>query len=314
MRYTPAMPTEQSLLRLSIIAAVFQAALGIAFGLLAGSESIIFDGFYGLVDATMTMLALLIAKLIAASAERGEHNRKLVERFTMGFWHLEPMVLGLNATLLVGAAIYALINSARSLMEGGHMIALDYAIVYALISLVAAAAMGAYATIANRRIGSALVALDAKAWWITVAMACALLAAFIFGWAVRGTRLDWVTPYIDPLVLILVCVAVIPMPLGVIRRALADILLVTPSDLKQHVDSVAAGTVQRHGFDSYRAYVARVGRGRQIELFFIVPTQWPAKRLEEWDAIRNEVGEALGEESTDRWLTIVFTTDPEWAE
>ncbi|HEY1148588.1 MAG TPA: cation transporter, partial [Pseudoduganella sp.] len=187
-------------------------------------------------------------------------------------------------------------------------------IVYALISLIAAAAMGAYTTIAYRRIGSALVALDAKAWWITVAMTCALLTAFVFGWAVRGTSLDWITPYIDPLVLILVCVAVIPMPLGVIRRALADILLVTPSDLKHHVDAVAAGAVQRHGFDSYRAYVARVGRGRQIELFFIVPTQWPAKRLEEWDAIRNEVGEALGEESTDRWLTIVFTTDPEWAE
>jgi predicted Co/Zn/Cd cation transporter (cation efflux family) len=308
------MPTEQSVLRLSIIAAVFQAALGIAFGLLAGSQSIIFDGFYGLVDATMTVLALLIAKLIAASAERGEHNRKLVERFTMGFWHLEPMVLGLNSMLLVGAAIYALLNSARSLMAGGNVIALDYAIVYALISLAAAASMGTYATFANRKIGSALIALDAKAWWITVAMTCALLMAFVFGYAVNGTRLDWVAPYIDPLVLIVVCIGVIPVPLKVIRHALQDILLVTPADLKQHVDQVAQDTVQRHGFDSFRAYVARVGRGRQIELFFIVPTQWPAKRLEEWDAIRNEVGEALGEESTDRWLTIVFTTDPEWAE
>ena len=308
------MPTEQSLLRLSIIAAVFQAALGITFGLLATSESIIFDGFYCLVDAVMTMFALLIARLIAASAEGGEHNRKLVDRFTMGFWHLEPMVLGLNSTLLVGAAVYALINSVKSLMEGGHLIALDYAIVYALISLAAAAAMAVYTTIANRRINSALVALDAKAWWITVAMTCALLTAFVFGSAVEGTKLNWVTPYIDPLVLIVVCIAVIPVPLQVIRRALQDILLVTPSDLKQHVDQVAQAAVQRHGFDSFRAYVARVGRGRQIELFFIVPTQWPAKRLEEWDAIRNEVGEALGEESTDRWLTIVFTTDPEWAE
>jgi predicted Co/Zn/Cd cation transporter (cation efflux family) len=262
----------------------------------------------------MTMLALLIARLIAASAEGGERNRKLVDRFTMGFWHLEPMVLGLNSTLLVGAAIYALINSAKSLMEGGHLIALDYAIVYALISLSAAAAMAVYTTIANRKINSALVALDAKAWWITVAMTCALLTAFVFGYAVKGTTLNWVTPYIDPLVLIVVCVAVIPVPLQVIRHALQDILLVTPSDLKQHVDKVAEAAVQRHGFDSFRAYVARVGRGRQIELFFIVPTQWPAKRLEEWDAIRNEVGEALGEESTDRWLTIVFTTDPEWAE
>ena len=32
-----------------------------------------------------------------------------------------------------------------------------------------------------------------------------------------------------------------------------------------------------------------------------------------WDAIRDEIGDALGGEGTDRWLTIVFTTDEEWA-
>lgn len=110
-----------------------------------------------------------------------------------------------------------------------------------------------------------------------------------------------------------VCVIIIPIPLGTIKQALADILLVTPADLKRHVDQVAEGTVKRHGFLDYRAYVARVGRGRQIELFFIVPSDWPAKRLQEWDLIREEVGEALGDEGPDRWLTIAFTTDPEWA-
>ncbi|HAO2891890.1 TPA: cation transporter, partial [Escherichia coli] len=33
----------------------------------------------------------------------------------------------------------------------------------------------------------------------------------------------------------------------------------------------------------------------------------------EWDSIRDEIGEAIGDESTDRWLTIAFTTDLEWA-
>lgn len=69
----------------------------------------------------------------------------------------------------------------------------------------------------------------------------------------------------------------------------------------------------KFGFASHYSYVARVGRGRQIELFFIVPKNWPARRLEEWDAIRDEIGEALGGEGSDRWLTIVFTTDEEWA-
>ncbi|MGQ3291255.1 MAG: cation transporter, partial [Shinella sp.] len=107
---------------------------------------------------------------------------------------------------------------------------------------------------------------------------------------------------------------IIPIPAGTIRQALADILLVTPGDLKSHVDAIAKTIVERHGFLSYRAYVARVGRGRQIELFFIVPEDFPPRKLQEWDDIRDEIGIAIGDEGPDRWLTIAFTTDPEWAD
>lgn len=120
--------------------------------------------------------------------------------------------------------------------------------------------------------------------------------------------------YIDPAVLVLICLVIIPLPISTVKRALADVLLITPQSLKQHVDEVARDFVKRYGFVSYRAYVAKVGRGKQIELYFIVPGGWPAKCLEEWDAIRDEIGNAIGEESTDRWLTIVFTTDVEWAD
>ena len=48
-------------------------------------------------------------------------------------------------------------------------------------------------------------------------------------------------------------------------------LLITPPDLKEHVDEVARTFTQRYGFTSHRSYVAKVGRGRQIELYFVVP-------------------------------------------
>jgi len=83
--------------------------------------------------------------------------------------------------------------------------------------------------------------------------------------------------------------------------------------MKAHVDQVASDTVKRNGFLSYRAYAARVGRGTQIEIYFIVPRGWPPRCLEKWDSLRDEIGQALGEDSPDRWLTIVFTTDEEWA-
>jgi len=306
--------TEQRVLRLSIEVTFILAAAGIVFGLLSGSFAIVFDGIYALTDATMTIVALLVSNLITSSTASGAVGGRLVKHFTMGFWHLEPMVLGLNGVLLTGAAIYALINAVGSIMAGGRLLAFDYAIIYAGLTMLIAFAMAIYGSRANRELNSSFVGLDAKAWAMSGGLSGALLGAFVFGYAIQGTKLAWMLPYVDPVALALVCLVVIPMPIGTIKQALADILLVTPSDLKRHVDGVAEEIVRRYGFASYRSYVARVGRGRQIELYFIVPRNGPARRLEEWDHIRDEIGDAIGDDTPDRWLTIAFTTDPEWAD
>lgn len=307
------MGEEQRILRVSVLATVTLAIAGVVVGLAAASTAIVFDGVYGLADAAMTTLALGVARLIAASNAADATGGRLHERFTMGFWHLEPMVLGLNGVLLTGAAIYALLNAVGSILVGGRAVAFDAVMVYAALATAAEIAMATYILRANRLVRSQLVALDAKAWIMSAAIGAALFAAFLVGSLIQGTPYAWLSPYVDPAALGLICLVIIPVPVGTVRAALSDILLVTPRDLKDHVDQVASEIVERFGFVSYRAYVARVGRGRQIELNFIVPRDGPAERLEHWDALRDRIGESIGGDNPDLWLTIVFTTDPDWA-
>ncbi len=47
--------TEQFVLKFSIVATVLLAVFGIAIGLVSGSFAIVFDGFYSLTDAFMTV-------------------------------------------------------------------------------------------------------------------------------------------------------------------------------------------------------------------------------------------------------------------
>jgi len=307
------MQTEQSLLRMSLAATVMMAVVGVVVGLIAGSSAIVFDGVYGIIDAVMTALALLVARLIAASNAADAVGRNLSQRFTFGFWHLEPMVLGLNGTLLTGAAIYALLEAIKAILAGGRLFSFGLAAAYAGAGTVLDLAMAVYVVRANRTIRSALVALDARSWGMTAALGAALFVAFLFGYSVQGTRYEWISPYIDPVTLLVICVVIIPIPLGTVRKALSEILLITPQDLKDDVDKVARDIVARYGFVSYHAFVARVGRGIQVELNFVVPRDQPPKRLEEWDALRDQIGEAFGNDGPNLWLTIVFTTDPEWA-
>ncbi|MBR0650767.1 cation transporter [Roseomonas terrae] len=308
------MRTEQDVLKTSIGATILVAASGIFFGIVSGSSSIAFDGAYSLMDAVMSVLALIVARLIMGYATDTIAPSRLRDRFSVGFWHLEPIVLGVNGLLLMGVSAYALINAVGSLLAGGNPLLFDYAIIYAAVTLAACVAMASFAKRANRSIRSEFIALDATAWMMSAGITAALLVAFIGGQLVQGTRFDWVTPYIDPAVLALVCLVLIPLPVPVVRRALEDILLMTPDGLRAHVDAVAADAVRQHGFESYRAYVARVGRSTQIDLYFVVPSGMPARTMEAWDRLRSEISERVGEESPNRWLTIVFTADEGWAD
>lgn len=307
------MNTEQGLLRLSIIITVLVAGFGIVFGLLSGSFSIVFDGVYSLADASMSVLALIVATLIRRHTTEGDASRRLAERFNMGFWHLEPMVLAINGTLLCGVSLYALINAIGSLLSGGRHLEFGFAIVYAALTSLICFSLAVLEFRANKRIRSDFVALDAKAWIMSGSISLALLIAFIVGALLENTAWAWLGPYIDPAVLAIICLIIIPIPVLTIRQAFSDVLMVTPPALKQQVDEVAAKVVAQYGFHYWQAYVAKVGRARQIELYFIVPEDWPAWTLAEWDAVRDVIGEAIGGEGPNRWLTIAFTTDPQWA-
>ena len=305
---------EQGVLRLSIAVTVVVAALGIGFGLFSRSYAIAFDGIYSLIDVGMSLLSLMVVKLINGYAGRSALSRQLGERFSFGFWHLEPMLLVLNGTLLMGAAAYALVTAVDALLHQGRAMAFGAAIAYAVITLLVCTGAALVTHRANRRIGSDFIRLDMQAWVMSSGITAALLLAFVIGHLLQDTAAAWLTPYIDPAVLALVCLLILPMPLGTIRRGLADIFRITPQDLKQQIDEVASATVAEYGFLSYRAYVARMGRETEIELYFIVPADYPALTILEWDAMRGAIGARIGQRSPHRWLTIAFTADPDWAE
>ncbi|MCV9998415.1 cation transporter [Pararhizobium sp. YC-54] len=308
------MQAEQTVLKTSIGVTILIACSGIIFGIVTGSFSIAFDGVYSLADASMSILALVVARLIASDTDPNRGKGKLRTRFSLGFWHLEPIVLGLNGILLMSVSVYALINAIISILSGGHTLKFDYAILYAGVTLMACLIMAIVVRKKNATIRSEFLTLDATAWIMSAGITAALLIAFIGGFFVEGTSLAWIAPYIDPAVLAVVSIVIIPMPIGTVRRALSDILLMTPEPLRARIDTVATAVVSEQAFLSHRAYVARIGRLMQVELYFIVPVGMPARTIEEWDRLRDEIGARIGGEGPNRWLTIAFTADTEWAE
>jgi cation diffusion facilitator family transporter len=299
----PSAALENRVLKLSILLTVFIAATGVVLGLLSGSMSIVFDGLFSVIDVAMGLLLLWVAGLV-----KREENRT----FQYGYWHIEPMALAFNGGMLMLLCVYAVVNAVSSFLSGGQEVELGWAIGYSVVMATVSFGMYFYERRANRSAKSDFLHLDAQSWLMSALVAAALLVAFVFAWAIAKTPFAYFAPYVDPTILGLLSLVLIAMPVKTVRQALSEMLMITPTELDVTVRSVMDDIVTRHGFTSYTSYAAKVGRGQFIEIHILVPPDLQIGTVGTLDAIREEIGSALGADGAEKWLTIDFTAQEQW--
>lgn len=291
---------EQKVLRRSIAATLFIASVGVAFGLLSGSQAVLFDGVFSLVDAMMVMLSLGVSRLLLSEGN---------SRFQFGFWHIEPMVVAFNGSVLMLLCFYAFLNAVRGLLSGGRELDFDLAIFYGAAMAVICFGMFFYERHSNHRIRSQFIRLDMQGWLMSASIGTGLLLAFGAAILAKGTQWEHLTPYADPAVLAVLTLILMFLPLSAVVGAIKEILQVAPAGMDQRIRTFMDELVARRGFVTYSSYVARIGRARFIEIYLVLPADYPIGTIGALDEIRKEIGEYIGGAGPQRWLTIVFTGD-----
>jgi cation diffusion facilitator family transporter len=294
--------TEQATLKFSIALTVLLGVVGVASGLATGSQAIIFDGMYSFVDVVPTIVSLIVVKLIAHGSSH---------RFQYGYWHLEPLVAVLRDSILIVACIYAVVDAINSLASGGSDVEYGIAALWAGALSIIGIAMTLYLARQARRLQSPMLKIDSRSWLVSACLSLALLIGFGFALGLHGTRFERWIPYLDTTALLIIALAMLPVPLIGLWRSLSDVLQVAPDDLVSQVHSVMDGIVRERTFVDYSSYVAKVGRARFVEIHVLVA---PDSRIDTAaaDAIRRDIAKQLNAVLPNFWLTVDFTADRAW--
>ncbi len=294
---------EQRVLLVSTALTVALAVGGVVVGLLAGSMAIVFDGLFSFIDVAMSVIALFVARLVVREADR---------RFQYGYWHIEPMALAFNGGMLVLLCLYAFVNAVGSLLSGGSEVVLGWALGYSAAAAVLGFGMWWYERRANRTVESEFISLDLRSWLMTGAASAALLVAFVVAWALQRSTYAYLAPYVDPAVLAVLSLAFVALPVGTLKHAVSEVLLMAPAELDASVRAALDAIVAEHGFLGYTSYVAKVGRGRFIEVNLLMEPDRDIGTARALDEIRSQIADALDARWPQAWLTVNFTADEAW--
>ena len=293
---------EQKALKCSIGVTVVIGVLGIITGLITGSQALVFDGMYSFVDVMLTFASLAVSKLLTQEGS---------ERFQFGYWHLEPLLIALGSSILVIACLYAVVNATHDLLGGGRAVAYGLGAAWAGVLCITGFIMTAYMGRRARRVKSGLLVLDSRSWMVGAYLSLALLLSFLLAVALEGTALETWVPYIDAIALLGMALAMLPVPVKTLLRALREVMLVAPDDLDHRVRKLMDELVAERGFIDYSSYVAKIGRSRMVEIHVLVAPD-VAIDMAKADAFRREVSARLNATWPQFWLTIDFTADREW--
>ena len=277
--------------------------LGVASGLVTGSQAIIFDGMYSFVDVVPTVVSLLVVKLIARGASH---------RFQYGYWHLEPLVAVLRDAILAVACIYAAVDAINALSSGGHDVEYGLAALWAGILCVIGLAMTLFLRRRARLLQSPMLEVDARSWVVSTMLEPRASDRLRHRDGLGGHRISGLDSVSSMRIALLsMALIMLPMPIIGLWRSMSDVLQVAPDELDARVQEVMDSVLKERAFPEYSSYIAKAGRGRFVEIHVLVrpgiPDRYRDGRCDPARSFRR-----LNAATPKFWLTIDFTAERRW--
>ena len=295
---------ESRALRASAWGYLFMALLGGLFFYLAQSEAILLDGVYSFISLLMTFLAQRVSRLV---------QTPYTESFHFGFAHFEPMLNVVRILLILAISGFAMVSAIAALLSGGRALNADTAVFYGLVAAAGCLAMAWRQRRASRQATSPILAVDAHNWLIDGVLSTGVAVTFIAAYLLRATPYaDWI-PYIDPLLVIVMVVLLLPTPLKSLGENLREVLMQAPSaeiqaEIRERIEQAVKPAPEEQIF----IRMLPVGRFLYLQVHILLPADAPMHGIGECDALREHIHENTADLHPRLILDVIFTADRRW--
>ena len=280
---------ERRALVRSIVVTALLGALGVVWGLASGSQMILLDGVYAVIGIIMSWLLLRASTL----AERGP-----TRRYQYGREAVTPLVIGAQGLMLLATLVYALVEAVFTIVDGGSDVAPGVAMLYATVATTAS--LATWVWLHRQSAGSDLLVAEATAWRVGALRGAGMLVGFTALWVVTGTSWDEAAPYIDPAMVVVMCVAFLGTPLRMVRGTAIELLEGAPTaGVQAPVREVVDAVMREHGITEQVLRMTKVGPKLYVELDAAVDA---SVTVGTEHAVRRQLELELGALPYDVWL------------
>jgi cation diffusion facilitator family transporter len=296
---------EKRLLTLSFYVAGLFVFVALGFAFITHSSAILFDGIYSLIAFFMALLTLKVANLVQMPDD---------DRFHFGYTAIEPTLNLFKSLIIIATCLYAVVGSVNSLMTGGNSAEYGLAMIYGALATLGCFAVSGYMKHQGKSLRSDLVGVDARTWFVDGVLSVSILVGFAIAYFIEQTSFAAYAPLVDPILLIVLGTAILPIPGKIMLDSLKEVINKAPPEaITAVIEKKLKQTLSGVPYEHVEVRISKRGRDLYILVHIIVAESFSVATISELDDIRISCEAAMREWDASIIMDILFIKDPKLA-
>ena len=212
---------EKRAMTVSLYGNLLFVVIELVMAVYTGSQAVLLDAVYDGIEFVMLLPSVFLIPFLYKPSN---------EKYPYGHMQMETVFLVVKGITMMSVTVGLISNSINILFHGGRRI--DFGIVawFELFACVLGILVTFYLKRKNRTMNSPLVTAEMQGWKIDSLISLGMTAAFLLPVLLPFSWMKQASPYLDPLIMIVLSVIMLPAPMKIVFTGIRDLLLISPEE------------------------------------------------------------------------------------
>ena len=291
----PNLKREKRILNISFIGSLLFLITEIVVAFITKSNAVIMDCVYDFADLVMIGPFILLVPLLYKTE---------TEKRPYGYSQVESLFIMIKSTLLILATLFLVIDSIVLLFQGGNDINASVVAIFELFVSFTCIIMFIVLSKLSRKYTSPSIEAELYIWKLDSLSTLAVGIAFLIKLFLDFTKFSFLSPYVDPLIAIILAGLLLKEPIGLFVDSVRNIILFAPDEVTNEIIKDAVDEVlEKNGYYDNFLDVIKTGRKIWIEVYCV--TKDDKISVDKLREMNDEIYEKLDDEFDSLYIELI---------
>lgn len=275
---------EKRILRVSLAGSIIVIILEAFMSYYLHSKTILMDVVFACFDLLMMCPLMALVPYL---------YKPVSEKRPYGFSQVESLFVLIKYGVLFAVIVNLIIEDAKVILSGGHTVDAGMIVIFELILNVFSIFLYLLLYHFSEKYSSSIIKSELYMWKVDIISTCSIICAFAAQIFLENTAYQFVIPYIDSSVAIIIALFLLKEPAAQIVKNLKELILFAPKEVVMDaIRQVVETSMETYDYSLAFLDVIQTGRKTWVEIY--VKSKDDIINVKDFKEIQRKVSKELG--------------------